>query len=282
MQYCLIAMLALVASPLLAQEKPLEFRDITYATTNGVASQLDVYQQPGNTRAPVLVYFHGGSWTDGNRPKSAGSFREFIAMGFSVLSVDYRMAATARAPGAVQDARCAIAWVKANADQYHFDTHRIVTYGTSAGGQLALLDAMLPPHSDTDPPSCVNVPAVAAVLDFYGPADVSGFAAKSARTRAWLGDSLPPEEMARRMSPMSYVRAGLPPVFIVHGDADPTVPYTQSVALEAALRGVGVPVGMYTVPGGLHGNFSDEQKKIIMARVATFLNEQRLISAPAK
>jgi dipeptidyl aminopeptidase/acylaminoacyl peptidase len=88
--------------------------------------------------------------------------------------------------------------------------------------------------------------------------------------------------MARRMSPMSYVRAGLPPVFIVHGDADPTVPYAQSVALEAALRGVGVPVGMYTVPGGLHGNFSDEQKKIIMARVATFLSEQHLISAPAK
>lgn len=264
-----------------AQRAPREFREITYSTTNGVASVLDVYQQPDSAPAPVLVYFHGGSWTDGARPKAASSFREFLAMGFSVISVDYRMAGVARAPAAVQDARCAIAWVAANADKYHFDTKRIVAYGTSAGGQLALMTALLPSPSDLDMPACAKVPRVAAVLDYYGPADVGGFALKSAKTRAWLGDSLPADEMARRMSPMSYLRAGLPPVFIVHGDADPTVPYTQSVALESSLRTLGVPVEMYTVPGGEHGKFPDAQKQLFMPRIAAFLAAHHII-APAK
>ena len=274
---------ALVGAMLLVQRAPLEFRNITYSTTNGVPSLLDVYQQPDtSSAAPVLVYFHGGAWTDGDRPKAASSFREFLSLGFSVVSVDYRLAGVARAPAAVQDARCAMAWVKANAIKYHFDTNRIVAYGTSAGGQLALMTAMLPPHSDIDLPPCTDVPPIAAVLDYYGPADVTNLAAKSSRIRAWLGDSIPFAEMGKRMSPKSYVRAGLPPVFIVHGDADPTVPYAQSVALEAALRRNGVAVDLYTVPQGVHGKFPDEQKKIVMTRIEAFLAGLHITSRPAR
>ncbi len=273
----------LAAAILLAQRAPLEYHNITYASTNDVPSLLDVYQQPDtSTAAPVLVYFHGGSWTDGDRPKTASSFREFLALGFSVLSVDYRLAAAARAPGAVQDARCAMAWLKANARKYHFDTKRVVAYGTSAGGQLALMTALLPAHSDIDSPSCSDIPSIAAVIDYYGPADVNDFASKSAKTKTWLGDSIPQAEMGKRMSPMSYVRSGLPPIFIVHGDADPTVPYAQSVAFEAALRRVGVPVALHTVPGGLHGKFPDEQKRIAMTRLEAFLVDQHIITRPSK
>ena len=52
------------------------------------------------------------------------------------------------------------------------------------------------------------------------------------------------------MSPLEYVRAGLPPVLMIHGDADPTVPYQHSVRLKEALDKVGVSDTFYTVPGG--------------------------------
>ena len=257
---------------------PVVTREITYTTTDGVASQLDVYQN-GTSPAPVLVYFHGGSWTTGARPKAASSFRGFLDLGFSVVSVDYRLSGVAPAPAAVQDARCAMAWAKANAERFHFDTTRIVAYGTSAGGQLALMTAMLPAPWEHDLPQCRNLPRVAAVLDYYAPADVPGFAAKSTNTRKWLGDGPAGEAMGRMLSPLGYVHDGLPPVMIVHGDADPTVPYEQSVRLRDALIAAGVRTRMYTVPGGLHGNFSDTEKVRVMDAVAAFLREQ-ILPAP--
>jgi acetyl esterase/lipase len=252
-------------------------RDIAYAATTDSSRRLDLYQRPGAAPAPVLLYFHGGSWTTGARPKAASSFRSFLALGFSVLSVDYRLSGVAPAPAAVQDARCALAWVKANAGRYNLDTARIVTYGTSAGGQLALMAAMLPRSNDIDAPRCGAVPRVAAVLDYYGPADVGAFALKSRNTLAWLGGPERRDSVGRAMSPLAYVRAGLPPVLLIHGDADPTVPHEQSVRLRDALVAAGVPARLYTVPGGLHGNFSAEQKQAIDREVAAFLAEHRLV-----
>lgn len=271
----LIALLA--AAPLLAQGvAPLEVRDIPYAGTSDSSRRLDLYRQPGSARAPVVLYFHGGSWTTGARPRAASSFRSFLALGFSVLSVDYRLSGVAPAPAAVQDARCALAWVSANAERYGFDTTRIVTYGTSAGGQLALMAAMLPSPHATDASTCGDVPRVAAVLDFYGPADVAAFAERSRNTLAWLGGPERRDSVGRAMSPLSYVRAGLPPVLLVHGDADPTVPHEQSVRLRDALVAAGVVARLYTVPGGLHGNFSPEQKLLVDREVAAFLAERRV------
>jgi acetyl esterase/lipase len=272
-----VLLLVLAAALPAQQSAPLEVRDIHYTTADTVNAVLDLYQSRTAGPSPVLIYFHGGSWTTGARPKSANSFRGFLDLGFSVLSVDYRLSGVAPAPAAVQDARCALAWVKQNAGRYGLDTARVVTYGTSAGGQLALMAAMLPVSPSLDTPQCRDLPRVAGVLDYYGPADVAAFALRSANTRRWLGDSTRLAETGRAMSPLSYVRAGLPPVMIVHGDADPTVPHEQSVRLRDALAAAGVPVRMYSVPGGLHGNFSDEQKRAVMAEVESFLRERGIL-----
>jgi acetyl esterase/lipase len=265
------------ASRASAPAGPVETRDIVYSTTDGVASSLDLYRSAAPGPAPVLVYFHGGSWTTGARPRAASSFRGFLDLGFSVVSVDYRLSGVAPAPAAVQDARCAMAWVKANAERFGFDTTRVVAYGTSAGGQLALMTTMLPAPWADELPRCHNLPRVAAVLDYYGPVDVGEFAAKSANTRKWLGQGEAAAEMARAMSPLRYVRPGLPPVMIIHGDADPTVPHEQSVRLRDALSAAGVPVEMYSVPGGLHGNFSDSEKLRVMERTAAFLRARGIV-----
>ena len=261
--------------------RPAEFRDITYLTVGENKSTLDVYQSPNPGPSPVLVYYHGGGWWKGERPHSWTSFRSFLAMGFSVLSVDYRLTPVAPAPAAVQDARCALSWLKQNAAKYNFDTNRVVVYGTSAGGQLALMSGMMPTSEKVDLPQCSDLPKVAAVLDFYGPADLvditsggnhRGWAAR------WITDTPDPAAMAKQMSPMRYVRSGLPPIFIAHGDADPTVPYTQSVQLQKALDTAGVPNKLFTVSGGLHGKFNEDQKKEIQSAIHDFLKQQKVLN----
>lgn len=270
-----------LAGTLLGQSDPVtpkEFRDITYLTASGQEQKLDVFQHPG-AKAPVIVYFHGGAWWKGQRPASWHGFREFLELGFSVVSADYRLAGVAPAPAAVQDTRCVLSWIKKNAATYSFDAERIVVYGTSAGGHLALLAAFLPSASEVDLPECAPVPKVSAVLDFYGVVDVTrwlGTEHMSPQAAKWLltdGDRL---VLGRQMSPITHVRAALPPVFMVHGDADPVVPYSQSIALQKALTAAGVPNQLLTVDGGKHGKFTTQQRALISAAVASFLSEHVL------
>lgn len=266
---------------------PNEFRDITYLSVSGpngttVDDKLDVYQHPDTAKPHgVVIYIHGGGWAKGERPKSYSNFRSFLAMGYSGISIEYRFSDVAIAPAGVQDARCALSWVKKNAAKYNFDPNRVVVYGTSAGGHLALMAGLPPQPAPYDLPSCTDQPKVAAVLDFYGITDVADLL-DGVNKRGWANRWIPEgtenrEALARAMSPLTYVRKGIPPVFIVQGDKDPTVPYSQSVRLEKALTDVGVAHDFYTVPDGVHGKFPDDQKTVIDERIRAFFQAQKLI-----
>jgi len=264
---------------------PIEHHEIVYHHGSGVDQVLDVYEQPGGKPAPVVVYWHGGAWWKGERPKTYGGFRPLLNMGFSVVSVDYRLTGVAKAPAAVEDVRCSLAWVAKNAKEYHFDTSRIVAYGTSAGGHLALMAGYLPPSKELDPPECGPVPKVAAVMDFYGIPDVYGVVTSgiplSKSTVRWVGGEGAKDEnslkMARAMSPATYLRRGLPPTFIAHGDADPVVPYSQSTLLKASLEKLDVPVELHTVAGGEHGKWTPEQMASVWVDLLAFFRAQHII-----
>ena len=73
------------------------------------------------------------------------------------------------------------------------------------------------------------------------------------------------------MSPLQYVRPGLPPTITIHGDADPTVPYQHAVQLRDALTTAGVPNELVTVPGGGHGGFTPEWNLRAFAAIESFL-----------
>lgn len=262
-----------------------EVHDIVYTQPNGIPQRLDIFINPAASArrpAPVLVYFHGGAWARGARPTHPGGFNGFYHMGFSVVSVDYRLADVATAPAAATDVLCALSWVKRNAETLHFDASRIVVYGTSAGGHLALLAGLLPRNTDIADPACGPLPQPAAILDFYGPADLTAGYQPGGPFRSvqkWIGPVADPVALARKLSPMTYVRSGLPPVFIVHGDADPTVPYAQSLALKAALDRAGVATGLHTVAGGLHGKFDAGEKSIIYKEIEAFLTAQGILAS---
>ena len=92
----------------------------------------------------------------------------------------------------------------------------------------------------------------------------------------WMGSMPDRYEIAERVSPLSYVRQGLPPILTIHGDADPTVPYSHAVRLREALDEVGVANQLHTVPGGGHGNFSADQYQVAYEVIRSFLKEHGL------
>lgn len=261
---------------------PIESKDIIYGDPtdpgyDAKAQVLDVFQNASAKKpAPVLIYMHGGAWNHGTRPDSWHGFRSWMAAGFSVVNVEYRMADAHFAPAAVQDARCVLSWVKQNATKYNLDPKRVVTYGTSAGGHLALMAAVLPDHNDIDPPKCRDRAKVVAVLDFYGPYHLEpsapgAFTSKS--TARWMGPDPQPSLEAKEhaMSPSTYVRKGIPPVFIAYGDADPTVPPDADRTLKADLDRLGVPNAAHVVLGGKHGGWTPEENESVQLDSLKFL-----------
>jgi dipeptidyl aminopeptidase/acylaminoacyl peptidase len=86
-----------------------------------------------------------------------------------------------------------------------------------------------------------------------------------------LGSQANREEIARRVSPLTYVRSGLPPILSIQGDADPTVPYSHSVRLQEAIEKAGVTHQLVTIPGGKHGNFTPEERTKIFVAIRDFL-----------
>jgi acetyl esterase/lipase len=251
--------------------------NITYLTANNFEAKLDVYRRREMTTPNrTLVYIHGGGWTGGTKEQSSLTFLPFLQMGWNVVNVEYRLARVSQAPAAVEDCLCALRWVIRNAKQHNIDTSRLVITGNSAGAHLALTSAMLPASAGLDR-QCPGTEelTVAAVINWYGITDVVDLLdGPNMKVYAvtWLGALTNREEIAKRVSPLTYVRSGLPPVITIHGDADPTVPYTHGVRLRDALEKARVPNRLVTVPGGRHGGFSQAEMVRIYAEIHEFLN----------
>ena len=232
---------------------------ITYLTASNWEAKLDVYTPRSQGPHPTVLHIHGGGWTGGTRESVILRAMPFLEMGFAVVNVSYRLARVAEAPAAVEDCLCALRWIVRNAKEYAFDVNRIVVTGYSAGGHLALTTGMIPQSAGLDR-QCPGPEElkVAAIVNWYGITDVADLLdGANVRSYAvqWLGSRTDRVEVARRLSPLTYVRRDLPPTLTIHGDADPTVPYAHATRLHAALQKAGVTTELVTIPQGRHGNF---------------------------
>ena len=256
--------------------------DVTYLyTANGYDARMDVHVSRAPSVAPVLVYFHGGGWISGTKEASLPQIQPYLARGWTVASVEYRLARSALAPAAVEDARCALRWVLAHAGEYNIDPSRVVLSGHSAGAHLSLMVGMLPVNAGFDRECAAATELhVAAIVNWYGQMDVAdlvgGPNAKS-YALAWLGSQPNRDVVARRVSPLTWVRSGLPPVITIHGDADPSVPFQHALRLRDALTNAGVPNELVTIPGGGHGSFAPEEEARAYAAIDAFLKKYGVI-----
>lgn len=258
--------------------------NITYVTASNYEAKLDLYvRRAAAVPQPTVIFFHGGGWTGGTKEGRAFAIQPYLAMGLDVVNVEYRLARVALAPAAVEDCRCALRWVIAHAKEYGIDPQKLVVAGDSAGGHLALATAFLPASAglDRECPGADDL-KVAAVLNWYGISDVNELLDgpnMRAYAVAWLGSLPNREDVARRVSPLTYVRPGLPPVLTIHGDADPTVPYTQALRLQKALTAAGVVNELLTMPGGKHGLdcCNVEQRTKVYQSIQTFLRKHGVL-----
>jgi acetyl esterase/lipase len=263
--------------------------NIVYERANGWEGKLDVYARrppataPGQppTPTPTVIFIHGGGWVLNTKEGSMLRALPYIAMGYSVVNVEYRLANVSLAPAAVEDCRCALRWVVAHAKEYNFDPDRLIVAGESAGGHLALTTGIIPASVGFDR-SCFGVaePRVAAIVNFFGITDIADllegpnkkpFPESWPYAVQWLGNQPNRAELAKAVSPLTYVRAGLPPTISIHGDADNLVPYAHSVRLRDALQKAGVPNELVTIPRGGHGNFAPDEWQRAFAAIEKFL-----------
>ena len=250
--------------------------NITYLTANNWDAKLDLYL-PTNPKAqnPTLIWIHGGGWTIHSKEMEMLYILPYLEMGWSVVNVEYRLARVSLAPAAVEDCRCALRWVIANAQKYRFDTSKLVLSGISAGGHLALTTGTLPRSAGLDSQcSGSEELKVAAIINWFGPSDVADLIdGPHAIDQAisWLGSQPNRVEIAKRVSPITYVRQGLPPIITIHGDQDAVVPHSQSVRFHQALDKAGVPNQLVTIKGRGHGDFNREETLSAYAAIREFL-----------
>ena len=288
--------------------------NVTYRTASNQQLKMDVYYRRGvTTPQPTLVYMHGGFWVAGTKETAIiTGLLPWIEMGWNVVNVEYRLGVatdpSTLAPAAVDDCFCALRFIAALPANYNIDKSRIVVTGESAGGHLALAMGIIPESAGlglecagaAPPPaagggrgtgpttpapapvaaaSLPPLPKVAAIINWFGVTDVPDVIDgpnRQAAAARWFGSMANPLEMARKVSPLTYVRTGLPPVITIHGDADRTVPYPEAVRLHEALAKVNVPNQLITIPGGGHGGFSADERVKIYVAIREFLAKNGL------
>lgn len=225
----------------------VETKDIEYGKVGERSLKLDLYQ-PAEIRKPVpgLIFIHGGAWSGGSRDMYRYYTVRYAQRGYVAATISYRLSGEAPFPAAVQDAKCAVRWLRANAAKYHVDPDKIAAIGGSAGGHLSMMIGYAPdvPELEGHGGHAGVSSRVAAVVNIYGPYDLTTeIGRKSGSVKKFLGGKTYEEapDLYLAVSPSKYLKKGAPPTLILHGTIDDVVPIEQSDMLAKKLAGLGVP-----------------------------------------
>lgn len=243
--------------------------DVRYAAISGWRRlTMDIYMPPKKSGPkPLVVYIHGGGWMNGDS-RHFGSLADFPAVasklaseGFVVAAIEYRHGAEAKYPAQVQDARAAIRFLKSNAAKYGIDPSRVGLIGGSAGAHIASLTAFSCGDASLEAAGTkadAGSECVQAFVGWYGVYDVPALnASRPGGNDGAIGKLLGCEgpctvDQLNSVSPVHYLDAKDPPVLLVHGTEDKTVPVSQSHILEGKLKALGIPVSATYIPGVDH------------------------------
>ena len=233
------------------------YHDITYKVTGNDSLRLDICTPKSiEGTTPLLIFIYGEAWKHGNKDNYLGYLIKFARKGYITASVWYRTSRKATFPAAVEDVKCAIEWLAANAEEYHIDNGNIALIGGSTGGYLALLTAYT---SDTNKFSGNCIPKdenyrIKAVVDLYAPVDLTNAQViEKTDAEQFLGKSYDIDPgLYKKASPINYITKDAPPTLIFHGTIDDIVPVEQSESLRNALEVAGVPVEYHRMKGWPH------------------------------
>ena len=232
-----------------------EIKNVEYKNINGISLQIDLYK-PKNLRqpAPLLVFIHGGSWSHGKRSDYLVYLVPFAQKGYVTATVTYRLLKDGPYPACAEDIADAVQWFFKHGETYGYDPDRIALIGGSAGGHLAMLGGYGWRNHYTDSAIALPNHKIKAVVDIYGPADLTTEYARNHRlvTRFIARSYTEAPELYREASPVEYLDRNDPPTLIFQGTSDELVPYSQSDNLKSKLDSLGVPCVYHRLPGWPH------------------------------
>ena len=256
----------------LKSERDIEYRENTAQQRN----RLD-FIYPKNKiydKAPLFIYIHGGGNTGGTKDgiysRGALILEKLTEAGIAVASIDYRLFGKGEELAfhhLFQDCKDALRFLAKNADRFGIDQHKFVTWGTSAGGSKALISALT--ESDFLPGEVTGAGiehAVIGTISFYGGTTyvvedvwkkrLEHFPARSQTKGAMLfkpSHGMSTEEIAKLVSADQYLEVDSPPILLVHGDTDPTVPIEVSTHLYKLALEKGIDIQLVEVKNAGHG-----------------------------
>ncbi len=202
--------------------------------------RVDLYRprasRAGRVRLPIIVFFYGGSWQEGQREGYAFAARAFADAGFLVAVPDYRLVPEVRFPAFLEDSATAVRWVRANAARLGGDADRIVLVGHSAGAYIAAMLAVDERWLGVDRQAVRGLVGLAGPYDFL-PLDIPV-------TIAAFGQ----ERDLERTQPVTFASAGDPPALLLHGALDTTAYPRNSERLASLLRAAGVDARVKLYP----------------------------------
>jgi acetyl esterase/lipase len=236
---------------------------------------------------PGIVFIHGGGWTGGSPAHFSQQAAYLAGKGYVGACVEYRLSGEAKFPAAVEDVKCAVRWMRANAEKYKIDPERIASVGGSAGGHLASILGVMDKADglEGDGGHGGYSSKTNAVVAFNGAfsfmvlqehmQNISKQRSQPSAPERFIGGTIKelPEKF-KQASPMTYVDETDAPHLFLHGTADGLVPIRQSVDMMKALEKVGVRAELYAAEGEGHGFFNKgPQYEKTLKRMEQFLND---------
>lgn len=278
--------------------------NVAYKKRNRGDLQLDLYYPTAKAaeKSPVIIYTHGGGWAAGSRQAAAKAsfavvFRELVKQGFCVASVEYRLykkGGEISMRDCVIDAKDAVRYLSKNSEALGIDPKKFYVMGDSAGGQIAQMLLLSSPESLPGDPELAGVPyEVVAGVSWYGPCDFEKADLFNHDDREGFRDRFGPrilkpdtkasEKVAlyREMSPVNYLTKDSPPLLMIQGDKDTTIPVKHAYYMEERAKKLGAPVEIMIVKNAGHNwrkvdaEIAPTRKEIIEATIKFFVDHQK-------
>jgi acetyl esterase/lipase len=254
-------------------------RNIAFGKGGDHPLQLDLYSPKERPHPlPAILFIHGGGWSGGYRQMYHYYCTKFAERGYVAATASYRLSSEAPFPAAVEDVKCAVRWLRANSRKLGIDPNKICVAGGSAGGHLAMMIGYSSdvPELEGKGGNPDTSSRVQAVVDLYGPTDLTDDFAKSRKeVSRFIGkkfDEAP--DTYRLASPVTHVTKDDPPTLILHGSIDSTVPIHQAEHLVEKLKDVGVVYEYDRVEGWPHTMDLDaDVNRHCMAKMFEFLDK---------
>ena len=267
----IVLAIAALLDPRTAAAQARVEKNVIYGMYSGLALLMDVHR-PEKPNGYGVLFISGSAWTApltyGARPLKQDQIGDWspalLRAGYTVFAINHRATPRFQYPGPVEDVQRAVRFIRHGAKQFGIDAGKLGGLAGSSGGNLLGLVATLASPGMAGDPDPVNrePAALQCVVLRAAPTDLKKMIGAStlgtAAVVAFVGRMPTPnsddQAVYAAASPVTHVKASSPPTLLLHGDADDTVPYDQSVAMEAALRKAGAPVKLIRIAGGAHGS----------------------------